>query len=311
MSLQDMTIACIGLGRMGAGIARNVQDSGCLFAVYNRTPEKMRPFVAAGAKAASTAREAASGADFVITSLMDDASVFDTLSGADGILSGMKHDAIHIGTSTISPSASTRIAQLHSDHGSHYLAAPVAGRPDAAAAGKLYTFVSGAPEIVERSRPVLERYTQMTTLLGEEPAAAASMKLVGNFFAASLLEVMGQAFAFAEKRGVLGPMTAMLKGFLPPMGEYVDRIAGRNYSQPGFTLDAGLKDIRLILEAAGEVHVPLPFASVIRDKCLAAQAQGFNQQDWCVFTEIARLEAGSNFAAAHPGRVTSSQTAST
>jgi len=311
MSLQDMTIACIGLGRMGAGIARNVQASGCRFVVYNRTPEKMQPLVAAGATAARTAREAAQGADFVITSLLDDDSVFDTLSGGDGILAGMKRGAIHIGTSTISPGASTRIAQLHSEHGSHYLAAPVAGRPDAAAAGKLYTFVSGAPEIVDRARPVLERYTQMILPLGDDPAAAASMKLAGNFFAASLLEVMGQAFTFAEKRGVLGPMTAMLKGFLPPMSEYVDRIASRNYSQPGFTLDAGLKDIRLILEAAGEVHVPLPFASVIRDKCLAAQAQGFSQQDWCVFTEIARLEAGPNFAAGHPGRATSSPTAST
>lgn len=311
MSFEDITIACIGLGRMGAGIARNVQASGCRFVVYNRTPEKMQPLVAAGATAARTAREAAQGADFVITSLMDDSSVFDTLSGGDGILTGMKRGAIHIGTSTISPGASTRIAQLHSEHGSHYLAAPVAGRPEAAAAGKLYTFVSGAPEIVERARPVLERYTQMITLLGEDPAAAASMKLVGNFFAASLLEVMGQAFAFAEKRGVLGPMTAMLKGFLPPMSEYVDRIASRNYSQPGFTLDAGLKDIRLILEAAGEVHVPLPFASVIRDKCLAAQAQGFSEQDWCVFTEIARLEAGPQFAAGRPEHVTSSPRAST
>jgi 3-hydroxyisobutyrate dehydrogenase-like beta-hydroxyacid dehydrogenase len=293
MSLENLTIACIGLGRIGAGIARNVQASGCRFVVSNRTAEKMEPFVTAGAKAARTAREAVVGTDFVITSLMDDSSVFDTLLGDDGILAGIDRGAIHIGTSTISPAASVRIAQLHHERGSHYLAAPVAGRPDAAAAGRLYTFVAGAPETVERARPVLETYTQQILLLGEDPAAAASMKLAGNFFAASLLEIMGQAFAFAEKRGVLAPLTAMLKGFLPPMEEYVDRIAKRNYEQPGFTLDAGLKDVRLILEAAGEVRVPLPFASVIRDKCLAAQAYGFSQQDWCAFTEIARLEAGS------------------
>ncbi len=292
MSLKDLTIACIGLGRIGAGIARNVQASGCRFVVYNRTAEKMEPFAAAGAEAARTAREAAMKADVVITSLMDDNSVFDTLLGDVGILAAIRRGAIHIGTSTISPRASVRIAQLHNELGSHYLAAPVAGRPNAAAAGRLYTFVAGAPEIVERARPVLERYTQQIVLLGEDPAAAASMKLVGNFFAASLLEIMGQAFAFAAKRGVLAPTAAMVKGFLPPMEEYVDRIADRKYEQPGFTLDAGLKDVRLILEAAGEVHVPLPFGSVIRDKCLAAQAHGFSQQDWCAFTEIARLEAG-------------------
>jgi 3-hydroxyisobutyrate dehydrogenase-like beta-hydroxyacid dehydrogenase len=293
MSLKDLTIACIGLGRIGAGIASNVQASGCRFVVYNRTPEKMQPFVAAGAVAARTAREAASGTDIVITSLMDDSSVFDTLLGDDGILAGMHRGGIHIGTGTISPRASTRIAQLHSEVGSHYLAAPVAGRPDAAAEGRLLTFVAGKPEIIERARPVLERYTQKIILLGEDPASAASMKLVVNFFAASLLESMGQAFAFAEKRGVLGPTASMLKGSLPMMGEYIDRIASRNYEQPGFTLDAGLKDVRLILEAAGEVHVPLPFASVLRDKCLTAQAYGFSQQDWCAFTEIARLEAGT------------------
>src|SRR5271166_1104962 len=164
MSLEDLTIACIGLGRMGAGIACNVQASGCRFVVYNRTTEKMQPFVAAGAEAARTAREAVCGADIVITSLMDDSSVLDTLSGDDGILAGIERGAIHIGTSTISPSASLRVARLHNDHGSHYLAAPVAGRPDAAAAGRLYTFVAGKPEIIERARPVLERYTQMIIL---------------------------------------------------------------------------------------------------------------------------------------------------
>jgi 3-hydroxyisobutyrate dehydrogenase-like beta-hydroxyacid dehydrogenase len=293
MSLNDIQIACIGLGRMGVGIARNIQASGCRLVVYNRTYAKMQPFVAAGAEPARTAREAASAADFVITSLMDDQSVFDTLLREDGMLAGMRPGAIHIGTSTISPGCSVRCAELHRGQGSHYVAAPVFGRPDAAGAGKLFTFVAGEAEVIERARPVLSTYTQSIVVLGEDPAAAASMKLAGNFFGASLLEVIGQAFAFAEKRGVLDPMANMLKGFLPPMTEYVDRIAARNYKQPGFTLDAGLKDVRLILEAAGEVHVPLPFASVIRDKCLAAQAHGFSDQDWCSFTEIARLNAGA------------------
>jgi 3-hydroxyisobutyrate dehydrogenase-like beta-hydroxyacid dehydrogenase len=301
MSLDHFAIACIGLGRMGAGIARNLQASGCRCVVYNRTPTKMEPFVAAGALPARTAREAAAGADFVVTSLMDDQSVLDALSAEDGILAGLRPGAVHIGTSTISPSCSTRCASLHQQHGSHYLAAPVFGRPEAAAAGKLFTFVSGEPEIIERARPVLAAYTQSAVALGKDPAAAASLKLAGNFFAASLLEVLGQAFALAEKRGVLVPLANMLKGFLAPMSEYIDRIADRNYEQPGFTLDAGLKDVRLILEAAGEVHVPLPLASLIRDKCLAAQAHGLNLQDWCSFTEIARLNAGLPRRITHAG----------
>jgi len=292
MSLDHLTIACIGLGRMGAGIAGNLQASGCRLVVYNRTPARMSPFVATDALPAGTAREAAAGADFVVTSLMDDQSVLDTLSGEDGLLAGLRRGAVHLGTSTISPGCSTRCAGLHQQHGSHYLAAPVFGRPQAAASGKLITFVSGEPEIIESARLVLETYTQSIVALGEDPAAAPSLKLAGNFFGASLLEILGEAFALAEKRGVLLPLANMLKGFLPPMGEYIDRIASRNYDEPGFTLDAGLKDVRLILEAAAEVHVPLPFASVVRDKCLAAQAHGLSQQDWCCFTEIARLNAG-------------------
>jgi len=292
VSLEGVTIACIGLGRMGAGIAKNIQASGCRLVVYNRTPDKMQPFVQAGAKAACSAREAASSAQFVVTSLMDDQSVLDTLLGEDGLLLGLDRGAIHIGTSTISPSASARIAQLHSQSGSCYLAAPVAGRPDAAAAGRLFTFVGGDSQIIERARPVLKTYTQKIIELGEDPASAASMKLIVNFFAVSVLETIGQAFALAEKQGVLEPIAALLKASLPAMSEYVDRIASRNYENAGFTLDGGLKDVKLMLEAAGEVRVPLPFASVIRDKCLAAQARGLSQGDWCAFTEIARLEAG-------------------
>lgn len=293
MSLKDLSIACIGLGRIGVGIAQNIQASGCRFVVYNRTPEKMQPFVIAGAKAARSAQEAASSADIVITSLMDDQSVFDTLLGEHGMLAGMRAGAIHIGTSTISPGCSTRCAELHSAQGSHYLAAPVLGRPNAAAAGKLFTFVAGEAEAIERARPVLASYTQSIVELGPDPAAAASLKLAVNFFAASLLEALGEAFAFAEKRGVLAPMSGMMKAFLPtPMEEYIERIANRRYTEPGFTLDAGLKDVGLMLSAAGEVRVPLPLASLIRDKCLAAQAYGLSDQDWCAFTEIARLEAG-------------------
>jgi 3-hydroxyisobutyrate dehydrogenase-like beta-hydroxyacid dehydrogenase len=219
MNIKELTIAHIGLGRMGAGIANNIQAAGCHSVVYNRSTEKMQPFVAAAAR---TPREGALEADIVVTSLMDDKSVFDVISGDDGILAGIRGGAIHIGTSTISPGASTRCSGLHAVQGSHYLSAPVLGRPDAAAAGKLFTFVAGKSEIIDRSRPVLECYAQNIIVLGEDPASAASLKLAAIFFGASLLEVIGEAFTFAEKRGVLEPLANMLKGFLPPMAEYLE-----------------------------------------------------------------------------------------
>jgi len=291
--MSKLSVACIGLGRMGSGIAGNIQKHGFPLTVYNRSTAKTAPLVSAGAVAAGTPREAAASAEIVVTNLMDDASVLDTLTGGEGILAGMRPGAIHIGTTTISPDLSARLAAMHTAHGSHYIAGPVAGRPDAAAAGKLITFLAGKPEPLERSRPVISAYADRIIPMGEDPAAANSMKLVGNFMVASIVELIGQVYVFAEKRGVdPAIITGMFKQFMPATSEYVDRISTRNFKNAGFTLDAGLKDVTLILAAAAEVQTPLPYASIIRDKCLAAQARGMNQLDWSALTEISRLNAG-------------------
>jgi 3-hydroxyisobutyrate dehydrogenase-like beta-hydroxyacid dehydrogenase len=289
----NLSVACVGLGRMGSGIARNIQNAGFGLTVYNRTTEKMKPLVEAGATAAKTPREAAAAADIVVTNLMDDASVLGAVSGDNGILAGMRPDTIHIGTTTVSPSLSTQLGELHAAQGSHYVAGPVAGRPDAAAAGKLFTFVAGKPEWLERSRPVMNAYANRIIPMGEDPAIAMSMKLVGNFMVASLIELIGEAYVFAECRGVDPSfLTNMFKQFVPAAGEYVDRICARDFGRAGFTLDGGTKDITLILQAAAEVHAPLSYASVVRDKCLAAQARGMGEMDWSVMTETSRFDAG-------------------
>jgi 3-hydroxyisobutyrate dehydrogenase-like beta-hydroxyacid dehydrogenase len=190
---------------------------------------------------------------------------------------------------------------LHAAHGSHYVAGPVAGRPDAAAAGKLITFVAGETHAIERCRSVIEAYATKIILLGPDPKSAPSLKLIVNFFAGSLLELMGQTLVFAEKRGldteqVSGMFAELLKH--PAMPVYLDKIRRRNFDDDlGFTLDGGLKDIRLILDAAAEVQVPLPYASIVRDKMIAAQAHGMSQRDWSVFTEMTRLGAGQALAA--------------
>lgn len=288
-----LSVACVGLGRMGSGIAGNIQKKGFPLTVYNRTSEKTRPFVSAGAVAARTPREAAASADVVVTNLMDDASVLETMTGENGILAGMRPGAIHIGTTTISPSLSARLAALHTAQGSHYLAGPVAGRPEAASAGKLFSFVAGKPEVIDRGRPVINAYADRIIPMGEDHAVANSMKLVGNFMVASLIELIGQVVVFAEQRGVAPAIiTGMIKQYMPAASEYAERISARNFENAGFTLDGGLKDVTLILAAAAEVHTPLPYASVIRDKCLAAQAKGLSQMDWSVLTEISRFDAG-------------------
>jgi 3-hydroxyisobutyrate dehydrogenase-like beta-hydroxyacid dehydrogenase len=289
-------VAFLGLGRMGSGIARNIQKADFELVVYNRTPEKAEPFLAAGAVAAATPRKAAADADFVITMLMDDRSILDVVEGPDGILAGMRPDSIHIGTTTASPGLAARLAKLHSERGNHYLCAPVAGRPDWADAGKLLTFVAGKPEIIERCRPLLQSYTQEIMVMGEDPAVAASVKLVGNFFVACLIESLGQTLVFAERRGVGSEIIAnMFKAMMPNPGfqQYLNKILTRDFkSDAGFSLQGGLKDLQLMLDAAADVHMPLPYANVIRDHCLIALAHGMSGCDWSSFTEAIRIDAG-------------------
>jgi 3-hydroxyisobutyrate dehydrogenase-like beta-hydroxyacid dehydrogenase len=297
MTTASLSVAFLGLGRIGSGIAASIQKAGYPLVVYNRTQQKMQSLVASGATAARSPREAAAAGDIVITCLMDDTSVLENLIGENGILAGLRPGAIHIGTSTVTPKATTHFAKLHAEHGSHYVAATFAGHPEHAAAGKLMSFVAGDPAIIERSRPVLESYNAKLLVLGDKPALAASFKLVVNFFAACLLETVGEAFIFAEKQGVNAEtLSSMIKDLMqhPAMPKYIEKIRTRNFEEVlGSTLDGvGSKDLRLITETAAEFRVPLPFASVVRDKIIAAQAHGLGECDWSVFTEIARLHAG-------------------
>jgi 3-hydroxyisobutyrate dehydrogenase-like beta-hydroxyacid dehydrogenase len=289
----SVSVACVGLGRMGTGIAANIQKAGFPLTVYNRSREKAKPFGEAGAKVAASPREAVANADVVITNLMDDASVLGMVEGEAGILAGMRAGAVHVGTTTISPRLSTQLARMHLEQGMQYVAGPVAGRPDAAAAGKLFTFLAGEAEAIERARPVISSYAQQLILTGEDAAVAMSMKLAGNFMVASLLELMGEVYVFAESRGVDSSiLTKMFKQFMPAASEYIERISTRDFGRAGFTLDGGTKDVTLILEAAAEVNAPLSYASVVRDKCLAAKALGLGQLDWSCLTEVSRMDAG-------------------
>ncbi len=288
-------VAFIGLGRMGAAIAGNLLQAGFHVTVYNRTAAKMQPLVDAGAAAAHSPRQAVAGAEVVLTSLMDDQSVLDVVTGNDGILPGLAPGAIHIGTSTVSPACATRLTALHAAHGSTYIAGPVLGRPDAAAAAQLQTFVAGDPEAIARCERVFAAYASATFNLGSEPRLANSMKLAMNYVVVSLVELMGQVYAFGERSGIdLELVNTMLAAIMgpPALKEYANRVRTRQFEPAGFELIAGLKDVQLMLQASTETRVALPYANVVRDKLLAALAHGFEHRDWSAIYEITRMNAG-------------------
>jgi 3-hydroxyisobutyrate dehydrogenase-like beta-hydroxyacid dehydrogenase len=295
-TVRTLTVAFIGLGRMGSGMARNIQRAGFPLFVYNRSTAKTDSFVAAGARAVASPREAAVVADVVITSLIDDRSVLDMMSGEDGILAGLRTSAIHLSTTTISPAASAGLAELHREHGSQYVATNVLGRPSAAEAGKLVALVAGLPEAIARCRPVVEAFAATVVEAGSQPADAARMKLTINFFLSGLLETIGESYVFAEKQGLsLAIVQQLILDHVlpnPAVREYADRIATRSYDDAGASLTTGLKDLELILAEAGRVNAPVPLASLVRDHILTGLARGQHDLDWCVSAEAIRLAAG-------------------
>jgi 3-hydroxyisobutyrate dehydrogenase-like beta-hydroxyacid dehydrogenase len=295
MSDEIRRVGFIGLGRMGAGIARNILKAGFELTVYNRTPQKMKPLVDEGARGAGSSKEAAARADAVLTCLMDDASVLDNVTGEDGLLAGLNPGAVHIGTTTVSPPCATRLAELHAAHGSHYVAGPVVGRPDAAERGQLLTFVAGDPGVIASCARLLDAYTLGITNVGKEHRLANSLKLALNYVGVSIIELMGQVYAFGEKSGIDVQLLNQLMGamFAPPaLKEYAERIRTRNFDDVGFDLVSGLKDVQLMLQASTDTRVALPYAGVIREKFLAAIANGMGGKDWSAIYEVTRMNAG-------------------
>jgi 3-hydroxyisobutyrate dehydrogenase-like beta-hydroxyacid dehydrogenase len=288
-------IGFIGLGRMGAGIARNVMKAGFPLTVYNRTRAKMQPFLDAGAAGAASPAEAAGGADVVVTSLMDDQSVLDAVTGGDGMLRGLSPGGVHVGTTTISPRCARALAAAHAAHGSDYVAAPVVGRPDVAGAGQLISFVAGDSGAIARCQAVVSAYSRAVLPVGATPAVANSLKLAVNYMLSAIVDLMAQVFAFGEKSGIGQQHLDMVMQTMfshPGLQEYAARMRERRFDDVGFDLLGGLKDVQLILDASTEVRAPLPFASILRDKVLTAAAHGLGAKDVSVVYEITRMQAG-------------------
>lgn len=283
-------VAMIGLGKMGSGLARNIQKSGFELVVFNRTAAKAQAFVDRGACLAKTPREAAAQASIVLTSLMDDASVRDAVTAPDGILAGLAPGSIHLCATTISPNMARELTELHRKHGSHFVSAAVVGRPDAAQAGELITLMAGDMDSVERCKPVCAAYSSTTLILGEEPSLANYAKLSVNYFAVACLELMGQIYAYGDAVGIDRKFYANLfdASFAnPTLKMYAKKICDKAFqSNVGFELTGGLKDVKLMHAASNETSHSLEYAPVIIEKMEKAIAEGWARRDWSAFTEF-------------------------
>ncbi|GLU34107.1 NAD(P)-dependent oxidoreductase [Trinickia caryophylli] len=288
-----MDIGFIGLGGMGRAMAENILKAGHRLRVWNRSRERAEPLAALGAQVVDTPAAAFAG-DAVFSMLADDAAaraVFDA-----SLLEQAPRDLVHVNMATVSVALAEALAHDHAARGIHYVAAPVMGRPDVAAAAKLTIVAAGPAEAIDRVQPVLDAIGQKTWRLGSLPQHANVVKLAANFTLAAAVETLGEASALLAGHGVA--MTDFLDVITssafpgPVYAGYGKLIAQDSYEPAQFKARLGLKDVRLALAAADACTTPLPVASVVRDSLLDALAHGEGDMDFAVLGRVAARRAG-------------------
>ena len=290
-----MNIGFIGIGRMGLGMVRNLLRAGHEIAVYNRTRARAEALAGDGATVVDSALDACAN-ELVISMLADDRAVEDIVFDGGGFLSALPSGAVHVSMATISAALGGRLAAAHAQAGYGYVSAPVFGRPDAAAAAKLFIMAAGPADAVARCQSAFDAMGQRTFVVGEDPVAANVVKICGNFMLASTIEIMGEAFALSRNHGIdpeqfLEVMTNSI--FSAPLYKnYGEMMARDTYEPAGFKFVLGLKDVRLALEAADQVTVPMPVASLVRDRFLTGMKRGYEDLDWGALGRVCADDAG-------------------
>ena len=292
-------IGFVGLGQMGTAMAANLAAAGRRIIAYVRRPDQTGRLEALGLRPTTDIGDLLD-CELVISMLPDDDAVREVVFGRsdddlDGLAAGLVPGAIHLSMSTISTAAASLLASEHARHGQGYVAAPVFGNPDAAKARQLFIVAAGVSADVERCRPILDILGQRSFVIGDAPADANLVKLLGNMMSATALEMLGEVAAVVRKRGLdpqpfIDLMTStMFGGRVHKI--YGDKIARQNYA-PGFVLPLVLKDVRLALAEAEKAGVPMPSVSVVRDRLITGIARGYAELDWTALGLIAAEEAG-------------------
>jgi 3-hydroxyisobutyrate dehydrogenase-like beta-hydroxyacid dehydrogenase len=289
-----MDVAFVGLGAMGSAMAQNLIKAGHRVSVWNRSPEPTRALAEAGARVLPSPAEAMHG-DAVMTMLADDNAVRAVYLDS-GFLKRAKRGLVHVNHSTISVALAKELAAAHAEQGIAYVAAPVFGRPDVAAAAHLNIVVAGAEDAIARVQPLLDAVGQKSWPIGSEPFQANVVKLGGNLMIAAAIEAMAEAAVLGRAHGI--DPGAMLDIYTSTLfacrayASYAPAIAARQFEPAGFKLKLGLKDVRLALQAGDGANVPLPFASALRDGFIDAMAAGDAEKDWSALSDTALRRSG-------------------
>lgn len=284
-----MKLGFIGLGRMGDGVARRILGGGHELAAYDPVAGKAAQLASAGALAADSVASVCAGRDVVITMLPDDRSFHEVVLGKAGVRDSLAPQAIHIALGTHGVEATQAIAAAHAESKQIFIAAPVLGRPDIAAAGQLGIIAAGPKEAVLRCKPLFDLIGRRVFDAGEKQGGAAATKLANSFLLGCAIQAMAEAFSLVRKYDV-SPHSlyeVLTDGLFaaPAYRIYGKIIADESYDQAGFTALLGLKDANLALAASDAARVPLPSVNALRDRLLSVIAQGDGEKDWAVLAK--------------------------
>ncbi|MCD7053211.1 NAD(P)-dependent oxidoreductase [Rhodococcus sp. BH2-1] len=290
----DVDIGFLGMGTMGRPMARNLARAGYDVTVWNRSPGKAADVVDYGASEAPDLADVLHKS-VVFSSLADDGAFTESVLSAPS-LQAAKQGSVHVNLATVSPGKSGEAEAALSERGIFYVAAPVFGRAEVAEAGQLTVLAAGDPGAIDVVAPMLDVIGRRTWRIGEDPAQASVVKILGNYLIANAIQAMAEATTVAEKVGGSPELLMeIMNDSLFPGGVYQGygaMIAQRRYEPAGFRLPLGLEDVRLALAQAHAVNVGLPFGSVLEDLFLDALAHGQADHDWSAVTEATRRRAG-------------------
>ena len=280
-----IAIGFIGLGSLGTPIATNILESGHTLYVHNRTVSKTAGLASKGAIVCESISALAKQSKIVFSIVSDDAALKSICEGEDGLLQNLQPGSIHVSMSTILPQTAIDLYHQHKNQQQYYLAAPVFGRPEAAAAKKLNFVVSGDETTRKQIEPLLKEAGGIGVWdFGDQISAANTVKLCGNFLIASALEAIGESIQLAQKSGVDAKlMWDMLSKTLFNSMVYVNYsniILQQKFEPAAFTMKLGLKDMNLVLQQAASTNQPMPLASLLQKNMQDIVNKGKEHIDW-------------------------------
>lgn len=286
----------LGLGNMGSAMARNLLRNGTTLFVYNRSKDKASELLQEGAQLLNSPKEAFQNAPIAFSMVANDEALKEITEGERGLLYSAKPGCIHVSMSTVSPKTTQYLTEKHQEKGVDFIAAPVFGRPEAAAQQELIICMAGSSTGKKQVEPLLRLLGKNVYDFGEEASKANIVKLTGNFLLLSIIELIAEAFAFAKKGDIsLETLFSVFSENMfscPAFKTYGNILLQQKFIPAGFKLSLGLKDINLFLEEANALNVPSPIADLLHERLLTGMANHREEMDWSAISLTSMEEAG-------------------